>query len=94
MMRWSGWCREMATLPQLGPLGEVCSDNNSRFYLAGRVIEIASGKPFETAVRELVFDPLGLAASSRPCETSCATRGFIWGTAPDRTPRACSPPAR
>ena len=34
----------MAALPQLAPLGEIWSYNNSGYYLAGRVIEIASGK--------------------------------------------------
>ncbi|MGH7186570.1 MAG: serine hydrolase domain-containing protein, partial [Pseudomonadota bacterium] len=31
--------------------------------LAGRVIEVASGKPFEAAVKELVLDPLGMTRS-------------------------------
>jgi CubicO group peptidase (beta-lactamase class C family) len=53
----------MASLPQLTPLGEVWSYNNAGFYLAGRVIEVATGKSYETAVRELVLDPLGLSHS-------------------------------
>ena len=50
----------MATLPQLTPLGEVWSYNNAGFYLAGRVIEVVTGKAYEDAVQELVFEPLGL----------------------------------
>jgi CubicO group peptidase (beta-lactamase class C family) len=46
--------------PQLTPLGEVWSYNNAAFYVAGRVIEAVTGQTFEVAVRELVFDPLGL----------------------------------
>lgn len=53
----------LATLPQLTPLGEVYSYNNSGFYLAGRVIEVITGQTFETAMRELLFEPLGLQHS-------------------------------
>ncbi len=51
---------QVATLPQLTPLGEVWSYNNAAFYVAGRAIELVTGKPFEPALRELVLDPLGL----------------------------------
>ena len=51
----------MADVPQLTPLGEVWSYNNAGFYLAGRAIEAVAGKPYETAARELVLDPLGMA---------------------------------
>lgn len=50
----------MAGLPQVTPLGKIWSYNNSGFYLAGRALERITGKPFEAAMRELVFDPLGL----------------------------------
>jgi CubicO group peptidase (beta-lactamase class C family) len=50
----------MAELPQVTPLGELWSYNNSAFYLAGRVMEAIEARPFETVVRELVLDPLGL----------------------------------
>jgi CubicO group peptidase (beta-lactamase class C family) len=53
-------CEALAMLPQLTPLGEVWSYNNAGFYLAGRVIEVVTGKPYETALQELVLDPLGL----------------------------------
>ena len=53
-------CESLAVLPQLTPLGEVWSYNNAGFYLAGRVIEVVTGKPYEHAVQELVLDPLGL----------------------------------
>ncbi len=54
---------QLVHLPQLAPLGEVWSYNNAGFSLAGRVIEVVAGKPFETAVKELVFDPLGMTHS-------------------------------
>lgn len=50
----------MAALPQLTPLGEVWSYNNAGFGLAGRVLEVAAGKTYEAALKELVLDPLGL----------------------------------
>jgi CubicO group peptidase (beta-lactamase class C family) len=50
----------LAEQPQLTPLGEVWSYNNAAFYIAGRVIEVVTGKTFEDALRELVFDPLGI----------------------------------
>jgi CubicO group peptidase (beta-lactamase class C family) len=50
----------MAELPQLTPLGELWSYNNMAFNLAGRVLEAIEQRPFETLVRDLVLDPLGL----------------------------------
>jgi CubicO group peptidase (beta-lactamase class C family) len=47
-------------LEQLTPLGEVWSYNNAGFYIAGRVVEVVTGKPFEAALKELVLDPLEL----------------------------------
>ena len=53
-------CDSMSTLPQLTPLGDIWSYNNAGFYLAGRVIEVVAGKPYEQAVQELVLEPIGL----------------------------------
>jgi CubicO group peptidase (beta-lactamase class C family) len=50
----------LATLPQLTPLGEIWSYNNAGFYIAGRVIQALTGKPYEQAMQELVLTPLGL----------------------------------
>ena len=50
-------------LEQLTPLGEVWSYNNAGFYIAGRVIEVITGKSFESALQELVLKPLGLERS-------------------------------
>jgi len=50
-------------LNQITPLGEVFSYNNAGFYLAGRVIEKVTGKPYETVARELVLEPLGMSRS-------------------------------
>jgi CubicO group peptidase (beta-lactamase class C family) len=53
----------MAGIQQLTPLGEIWSYNNAAFYLAGRVIEVVTGKTYEAAARELVLDPLGMTNS-------------------------------
>jgi CubicO group peptidase (beta-lactamase class C family) len=53
----------MAKLPQETPLGEVWSYNNAGFYLAGRVVELMTGKTYEAAVKELVLDPIGMTNS-------------------------------
>lgn len=53
----------MAALPQQAPLGALWSYNNASFSLAGRVIEVVTGKPFETAAQELLFAPLGMTMS-------------------------------
>jgi CubicO group peptidase (beta-lactamase class C family) len=54
---------DVARIPQLTPPGEVYSYNNVALSVAGRVIEVVTGVPYEQAVRGLVIDPLGLAHS-------------------------------
>jgi hypothetical protein len=41
-------------------LGAAASYNNASLCLAGRVIEKVTGKTFEKAMKELIFQPLGL----------------------------------
>jgi CubicO group peptidase (beta-lactamase class C family) len=50
-------------LKQLAPLGNFWSYNNSGFYIGGRVVEVITGKPYETAAKEMLFDPLGMKNS-------------------------------
>jgi CubicO group peptidase (beta-lactamase class C family) len=50
----------MADLEQLAPIGGVWSYNNAAFSLAGRVIEVVAGKPYEQVLRQMILDPLGL----------------------------------
>ena len=54
---------KLVEVDQLAPLGTVASYNNAAFSIAGRVIEKVTGKTFEAAIRELVFEPLGLEQS-------------------------------
>ncbi len=51
----------MDRLPQLAPHGVVWSYNNAGFSLAGRVIEAVTEQSIHRALRELVFEPLGLS---------------------------------
>lgn len=48
------------TLPQVTAPGELWAYCNSGFGLAGLVIERVLHQPFETAVREHIFEPLGM----------------------------------
>jgi CubicO group peptidase (beta-lactamase class C family) len=50
----------MVGLEQLAPIGAFMSYNNAGFSLAGRIIEVASEKSYEAALKELVLEPLGL----------------------------------
>jgi CubicO group peptidase (beta-lactamase class C family) len=52
---------KLADLPMQVSLGKIFSYNNMGFALAGKVIEIVTGKTCEEALKELVFEPLGLA---------------------------------
>lgn len=51
---------QLERLPQQTDLGELFSYSNAGFYIVGRAIEVASGEVFESALRRLVLDPLGL----------------------------------
>ncbi len=55
--------RNMESLTQLTPLGEVWHYNNAGFYVAGRVIESILGRPYEIAAKEMVLGPLGMNMS-------------------------------
>ncbi len=54
---------DMAGLKQLTPPGVIWSYNNSAFSVAGRIIEVVTGKTYEAALQELVLQPLGLQHS-------------------------------
>lgn len=54
---------ELAKVKQLTPLGTVWAYNNAGFYIAGRIIEKVTKKPFEQALKEMLFDPLEMKNS-------------------------------
>ncbi|MFI6290607.1 serine hydrolase domain-containing protein [Nonomuraea sp. NPDC050790] len=49
-----------ADLPQNHPLGATQSYCNSGFIVAGRIVEKLTGKTWDEALREQIFEPLGL----------------------------------
>ncbi|MEQ9030807.1 MAG: serine hydrolase domain-containing protein, partial [Aggregatilineales bacterium] len=57
------YMEQMAELDQLAPPDTVFSYNNAAFAVAGHLIEIVTGKPYEAAIQELIFEPLGLERS-------------------------------
>ena len=87
----AGYVASMAGLPQLTPLGQVWSYNNAAFSLVGRVIEAVTSRPYETAVRELVLDPLGLAHTYFFPE-EVMTHSFVAGhNVVDSAPKVATP---
>lgn len=48
---------------QVAPINTIYSYNNTSFAIAGRVIEVATGKTFEQAVKDMLLDPLSLKHS-------------------------------
>ena len=53
----------MRYLPQLTPPGQVFAYNNAAVNLAGRLIEVVTGMPYEDAIQTLLLEPLGLKRS-------------------------------
>jgi CubicO group peptidase (beta-lactamase class C family) len=58
------YVQKMRDLPQLTPVGEVWHYNNAAFGLAGRVVEVVTGKTFEAVATDLVLEPLEMTHSS------------------------------
>jgi len=54
------YVERMATIEQVSPLGSVVSYNNASLSVAGLIIARITGKTYEQAIRELLFEPLGL----------------------------------
>ncbi|MBL8134608.1 MAG: serine hydrolase [Anaerolineae bacterium] len=57
------YVEQLAGAEQLAPLDTLFSYNNAAFAVAGRLIEIVTGKPYETAMQALIFAPMGLERS-------------------------------
>jgi CubicO group peptidase (beta-lactamase class C family) len=53
----------MANIEQVTPLGSTVSYNNASLSVAGLIIQKLTGKTYEAAIRELIFEPLGLEQS-------------------------------
>ena len=52
---------KMVDIEQVTPLGATASYNNAALSLAGLVIEKVTGQTYEQAMKELIFEPLGLS---------------------------------
>jgi CubicO group peptidase (beta-lactamase class C family) len=53
----------LANLTQITPLGRYWSYNNAGLYLAGRVLEVVGGMPYERLTQEMLLAPLGMDRS-------------------------------
>src|SRR5213593_2647960 len=81
----------MADLEQLTPLGEIWHYSNSSFAVLGRLIEVATGKTYEAAVRELLFIPLGMAKSCFNADEAITHRVAAGHVIVDEQPRVARP---
>jgi CubicO group peptidase (beta-lactamase class C family) len=77
----------MAEVPQLFPPGEGWSYNNAGFGVAGRVIEVVTGRPYEASLRDLVLGPLGLAGTFVSADEAITHRVALPHTSTTRPPR-------
>lgn len=77
----------MAEVPQLFPPGGGWSYNNAGFDLAGRVIEVVTGRPYAAALRDLVLAPLGLSATFVSADEAITHRTAMPHATTKRPPR-------
>ncbi len=82
----------MATIEQVTALGETVSYNNASLSLAGHVIARTMGMTYEQAIKELLFEPLGLT-STYFFMNEIMTRRFVAGHRqdPDGTIKVARP---
>jgi CubicO group peptidase (beta-lactamase class C family) len=57
----ANYVTDLSRLPQLTPPGAQFAYNNVALDVAGRVIEVVTGRTYEEAVRALLLEPLGLS---------------------------------
>ncbi|MDQ2852398.1 MAG: serine hydrolase [Actinomycetota bacterium] len=65
------------------PLGATFSYCNSGFILAGRVVEVLTGKTWDQVLRERIIEPLGLTHTSTLPEEAILGRVAIGHVSPD-----------
>jgi CubicO group peptidase (beta-lactamase class C family) len=68
---------KLAKAPQLTPLGETYSYNNSAFNLASHVVARVNGTTYERAVKDLVLRPLGMRHTTFSAEEAMTQRVAI-----------------
>lgn len=78
-------------LMQVAPPGAVWSYNNAGFSIAGRVIEVVTGTPINRAMRDLVFEPLGLEHAGTTAGEFIVNRFAAGHTTREGTPALIRP---
>jgi len=73
----------LADAPQNHPLGATFSYCNSGFSLAGRVIEVLTGKTWDAVLRERIIEPLELTHTSTLPEEAILHRAAVGHISPD-----------
>jgi CubicO group peptidase (beta-lactamase class C family) len=77
----------LARVPQLFPPGGGWSYNNAGFGLAGRLIEVVTGRPYAASLRDLVLGPLGLSGTFVSADEAITHRTAMPHTTTKRPPR-------
>jgi CubicO group peptidase (beta-lactamase class C family) len=90
---------EVPREPLILPLGLYPSYSNIGLSLAGRVIEVVGGRPYEVMIRELLFEPLGMSRATFFAEDAILAATTVGHTVLDgqpyvRHPWAMSRPSR
>jgi CubicO group peptidase (beta-lactamase class C family) len=67
----------LRTDPQLFPPGEMFSYNNAGYCVLGRIIEVLRDKPFDQALREHLFAPLGLTHAATDANSAILFRAAV-----------------
>ena len=78
-------------LMQVAPPGAAWSYNNAGFTIAGRIIEVVAGTPINRALRDLVFQPLGLEHAGTSAGDFIVNRFAAGHTTRDGTARLIRP---
>lgn len=73
--------KSLSNLPQITPLGEVWSYNNTGFNIAGRLLEVLTHKSYDTCARLHLFHPLALTETFLYPDDAILTRRFVAGHA-------------
>jgi CubicO group peptidase (beta-lactamase class C family) len=67
----------LATDPQLFAPGEMFSYNNAGYCVLGRIVEVLRAKPFDQALRDHLFAPLGLTHAATDANSAILFRAAI-----------------
>lgn len=82
---------KLALIPQVSAPGEIFSYSNTCFNVAARVMEVIVGKPYESIIREMVLDPIGLKDSVFFAE-EVLLRRFAMGHSKTKNRVSCTKP--